>query len=282
MIAASYMKVPYRPIPADCWRYLWDHAIRTANVVSRNQFFDVHLAVGLHMGAKIEDTDDLLAALPAYCALDETVAVGETGIDPIQRGGDAARWPLEEQRDVLHRQMEIAEDHDLPVILHTPANIMEEEGGSVSSQMGAGLPHKFGRGTPYSEPLVDMSKAKPWAVELDVETAREVGFPEERLVIDHADESVVEYVMNETDCYLSFSLCHGTVDVHDIAAIINDYGPGRVMVNTDLGNPVHTEGDAFLIRRLILDLLRLGITPEEVRQVVYENPKGVLGLSYSE
>lgn len=32
------------------------------------------------------------------------------------------------------------------------------------------------------------------------------------------------------------------------------------------------------MRRLTLDLLRLGVDPADVRNVVYDNPKAVLGL----
>ena len=279
MIAASYFQAPYCPIPSDNWRLLWDEAIRMSNIVSRNQFYDVHLAVGLHMGTKIENSDELLDVLPAYCDLEETVAVGETGIDPVQRGGEAARWSLPEQRDVVRRQMEIANEYDLPVIIHTPANASGGEGGSVSSQMDAAMQYKFGRGIPYSEPLFDTSEAKRRAVEIDIELAHEAGLPEERVVLDHADESIVEYVMRNTDCYLSFSLSHGVVGPTDIAAAIDEYGAERLLVDSDLASSIYTDGDAFLIRRLILDLLRLGISPNDVRQVVYENPASVFDLA---
>lgn len=276
-IAASYFQVPYRPVRPDDWRLFWDDAIRQANVISRNQFFDVYLAAGIHMGTRVEGTDDLLSALPDYCGIEEVVAVGETGVDPVQRGGEP--WPLEDQERVVGRQMEIAADHGLPVILHTPANAAGDEGGSVSSQMGAGT-HKFGRGAPYTEPLFDMERAKPRAAEIDVRLAREAGLPEERVVLDHADDSIVEYAMEETGCHLSFSLGHGIVGTGEIASVIREYGPDRVMVDTDLANSIYTEGSAFLLRRLILDLLRLGIPPADVKQVVHDNPNELFGLDY--
>lgn len=91
MIAASYFQVPYRPIePAD-WRFLWDQALQRAAEISRNHFFDVYLATGIHFGALIEHADELLTVLPDYCALDEVVAIGETGIDPVQ---SVSPWPI--------------------------------------------------------------------------------------------------------------------------------------------------------------------------------------------
>lgn len=61
-----------------------------------------------------------LEALPEYRALDEVAAVGEISITEIQH---VAGWDLEEQKDVTRRQLGVAADHDLPAILHTPADL---------------------------------------------------------------------------------------------------------------------------------------------------------------
>lgn len=68
----------------------------------------------------------------------------------------------------------------------------------------------------------------------------------------------------------------------EVVDVIEEYGPERVRVDCDLANSIQTERDTFLIRRLILDLLRLGVSPDSVRQVVHDNPADVLSLSYGE
>ncbi|WP_338738916.1 hypothetical protein [Haloplanus salilacus] len=66
MTAASYFQAPYRPIEADDWRFLRDRSIQRTAEVSRNHFFDVTLAVGLHFGARTEGADELLEETGCY------------------------------------------------------------------------------------------------------------------------------------------------------------------------------------------------------------------------
>ncbi|MFC6838018.1 TatD family hydrolase [Halomarina ordinaria] len=278
MIAASYFQVPYRPIQPDDWRFLWDEALRRAGEVSRNHFFDVHLATGIHFGARIEGTDDLLAVLPDYCELDEVVAIGETGIDPVQ---SVSAWPIEDQRDVLREQMHVADEQDLPVILHTPGN--REGPGSVPAQFGRTFSHKFDYGgAPDADPAptFDLPTAKRQAAEMDVAVADEAGLAHEQVVIDHGHPDIAEYVLEETGCYLSFSLVRKTeaVGPEDVAGVIEAYGSERVLVDSDLLAGLYADDAALTMRRMTLDLLRLGVDPGDVRNVVYENPKRILGL----
>lgn len=281
MIASSYFQVPYRPIEPDDWRFLWDEALRRAGEISRNHFFDVHLATAIHFGARIEGVDELLEVLPEYCALEEVVAVGETGIDPVQ---SVSSWPVDEQRAVLAEQMRIADEQGLPVILHTPGDRDESPPeGSVPAQFGRTFDHKFAyEGAPKTDPDpgFDVANAKREAARIDVEIADEVGLAHERLVIDHGHPDIADYVLEETGCYLSFSLVRQAeaVGPEDVAGVIEEYGSERVMVDSDLLAGLYADDAALTMRRMTLDLLRLGVDPEDVRNVVYENPKRVLGL----
>lgn len=280
MIAASYFQVPYRPITPDDWRFLWDQSLQRAAEISRNHFFDVYLATGIHFGARIEDAHELVEVLPEYCELDEVVAIGETGIDPVQ---SVSAWPIEEQRDVLEEQMHVAREQNLPVVLHTPG----DRGGSppessVPAQFSRTVEPKFEyEGEPETKPLFDdMTTAKLEAAKLDVATADEAGLPHDQVVIDHATPAIADYVLEETGCYLSFSLVrHGEANApEDIADVIEEHGSDRVVVDSDMLAGLYADDAALTMRRMTLDLLRLGVDPEHVRNVVFENPKAVLAL----
>lgn len=280
MIAASYFQAPYRPISASDWRFLWDQSLQRAAEISRNHFFDVYLATGIHFGARIEDVEDLLEVLPEYCALDEVVAIGETGIDPVQ---SVSEWPIEEQRSVLERQMHVAREHDVPVVLHTPGDRDDSPAkSSVPAQFSRTVEPKFEyEGLPNTDPqFEDMTDAKLQAAKLDVEAADEVGLANDRVVIDHATPGIAEYVLEETGCYLSFSLVRqfDRIGPEDVAAAIEEYGSDRIMVDSDLLAGLYADDAALTMRRMTLDLLRLGVDPEDVKNVVYENPRTVLGL----
>ncbi|MFC6725771.1 TatD family hydrolase, partial [Halobium palmae] len=116
-MAAGYYWTPYKPVRPEDVRYLWDDALNRIGAIRRSHAFDAKLAVGVHTGTPVEDVDELFDAMPAYCELDEVAAVGEIGINASQH---VEPWSLEEQRYVNRRQLEIAADHDLPAVLHTP------------------------------------------------------------------------------------------------------------------------------------------------------------------
>jgi len=73
----------------------------------------VSAAFGLHPLFVDRHEDRHLAELPAWLEGHGAVAVGEIGLDAYVDGLDFAR-----QRTIFLRQLEIAREHDLPVIVH--------------------------------------------------------------------------------------------------------------------------------------------------------------------
>jgi TatD DNase family protein len=70
-------------------------------------------AYGLHPLLIDSHRDEHLAELPDWLQCHEAIAVGEIGLDFYVEGLNPTR-----QREVFVRQLEIARDHDLPVIVH--------------------------------------------------------------------------------------------------------------------------------------------------------------------
>ena len=274
MVASGYHWTPYKPVEAADVRFLWDDAINRRRAIERDHFFEAKLGLGIHTGVRITNPDELLAAMDAYCELDEVVAVGETGVTPSQH---AEAWSLDEQRAVVEGQMELAAAHDLPVILHTP-NRANESLPSYRSELGTpGYEKNTGLG---QEPVFDGENPELEAVKIDVEAARATDLDEERVVASHADPNNTAYLMEETDCHLSFTIGHSWlvgVTPEDVADAIETYGPDRIMVDTDCANVLRT--DPFALKRAIFELYRLGIDEDAIRQVVLENPRDVFGFS---
>jgi TatD DNase family protein len=73
----------------------------------------VYPAFGLHPLFLERHRDTHLDELPAWLEKDGAVAVGEIGLDFYVDGLDPGR-----QRDLFVRQLHIAKEHDLPVIVH--------------------------------------------------------------------------------------------------------------------------------------------------------------------
>ena len=270
MVASGYHWTPYKPVEAEDVRFLWDDAVNRRAAIERDHFFEAKLGLGIHTGVRIEDPDALLDAMDEYCELDEVVAVGETGVTPSQH---VSSWGLDEQRAVVQAQMELADDHDLPMILHTP-NRTGDSGRSY--RPGIGIPGYEKNTQLGREPVIEAENAALEAVKIDVEAADDAGLDDEQVVASHADPNNVPYLMENTDCYASFTIGHSWlvgVTAADVADAIEEYGPDRIMVDTDCANVLRT--DPFALKRAIFELYRLGIDEEAIRTVVLENPREV-------
>lgn len=276
MVASGYHWTPYKPVAASDVRYLWDDALNRRGAIERNHFFETRLGLGIHTGVRITNPDELLAAMDEYAALDAVAAIGETGVTPTQQ---VESWGVSEQRAVVEGQMAIADRHDLPVILHTPNTSPPAD---RETRSGLGTPGYEKSPGLASQPVLTGENPALRAVELDIEAARDAGLDETQIVASHADENNTPYLMAETDCYLSYTIGHSWlvgVDAAVVADAIDEYGPERILVDTDCANVLRTDPDA--IKRAILDLYRYGIEPDAIRQVVYENPRDVFGIDVS-
>ncbi|UIO99943.1 TatD family hydrolase [Halobaculum sp. CBA1158] len=273
MVASGYHWTPYKPVRAADVRFLWDDAINRRAAIERNHFFEPKLGLGVHTGVRIEDPDELLAAMADYCTLDAVAAVGETGVTPTQH---VEGWDFDEQRAVVEAQLALAADHDLPAILHTP-NTSPPAKRSYRPELGTpGYEKNPGLGT---EPVIDGDNPALEAVKIDVAAAHDAGLPEDRVIASHADENNTAYLMEETDCHLSYTIGHSWlvgVDAATVADAIDEYGPERIMIDTDCANVLRT--DPYAIKRAMFELYRYGIDAEDIRTVVWENPRRVLGF----
>ncbi len=269
MIAASYYWSPYRPVSAADVRFLWDDALRRAETFTRNHFYDQYVAVGVHTWARVEGVDELLAALPEYAAHDAVVAIGETGIESTQH---TAAWDLDGQRDVVREQFHVARETGLPVLVHTP--------GSSKDALPAWHADRYEESSgSFTEPVLDPGSAKADAIDICVELADEVGLPHEQVVVDHGSPDVAEQVLEGTGCHLAFSIAAPWLrglDAGDVAGVVREHGPDRVLLDTDLAGSM--ANDPYAMRRMTLDLLRLGLDPADVRRVAYENARDLLGI----
>ncbi|ASU78783.1 hydrolase TatD [Actinopolyspora erythraea] len=165
----------------------------------------------------------VLEVLPRYLAKDGVVAVGELGYDAMTA----------EEDEVFAAQLELAAEHELPVLVHTPHR--DKEAGTRRS--------------------------------LDV--IRESGVPVERVVVDHLNETTVEAVA-ESGCWMGFSIYPDTkMDEDRMVRLMRHYGVERVLVNSaaDWGksDPLKTSKTAHA-------MLAAGFEPAAVDRVFWANP----------
>ncbi|OZM71942.1 hydrolase TatD [Amycolatopsis antarctica] len=172
----------------------------------------------------------VLDVLPRYLAKDGVVAVGEVGYDSMTPEEDHA----------FARQLELAREHELPVLVHTP----------------------------HRDKLSGTKRT------LDV--VRESGLAPERVVVDHLNE-VTAGLVADSGCWMGFSIYPDTkMDETRMVAILREYGLDRMIVNSaaDWGrsDPLKTlyTGQA---------MLAAGYTESDVDTVLWGNPVAFYGQS---
>ncbi|MFE1902048.1 TatD family hydrolase [Streptomyces gardneri] len=172
----------------------------------------------------------VLDALPRYLAKDGVVAVGEIGYDSLTPAEDTA----------LAAQLQLAADHDLPALVHTP----------------------------HRDKLTGLRRT--------IDVVRESALAPDRVLLDHLNETTVREAA-DSGAWLGFSVYPDTkMDVDRMVTILRNHGTARVLVNSaaDWGrsDPLKTRavGDA---------MLAAGFTDDDVDQVLWRNPVAFYGLS---
>ncbi|GGC13489.1 TatD family hydrolase [Cellulomonas carbonis] len=172
----------------------------------------------------------VLDLLPRWLVKDGVVAVGETGFDSM----------TDDERSVFVRQLELAGEHDLPVLVHTP--------------------HR--------------DKAAGTRVTLDL--VRQVGVPVERVLVDHLNETTVDLVA-DSGCWTGFSIYPDTkMDEHRMVRLLAERGLDRVLVNSaaDWGR-----SDPLTTARTGRAMLAAGFSDDDVDRVLWRNPIAFYGQS---
>ncbi|MFG3496862.1 TatD family hydrolase [Streptomyces sp. NPDC047928] len=172
----------------------------------------------------------VLDALPRYLVKDSVVAVGEIGYDSMTPAEDTA----------LAAQLQLAADHGLPALVHTP----------------------------HRDKLAGLRRT--------VDVVRASALPLERVLLDHLNETTVKEAA-DSGAWLGFSVYPDTkMDEERMVAILRAHGTERILVNSaaDWGrsDPLKTRGvgDA---------MLAAGFTDDDVDQVLWRNPVAFYGLS---
>ena len=78
-------------------------------------------------------------------------------------------------------------------------------------------------------------------------------------------------------CFVACMPLHDRVAPADIAAAIKAVGPERTLLASDFGqlhNPSPVEG----LRMFAQSMIRCGIDPQDVRRMLVDNPRRLLGL----
>ncbi|NOT46031.1 MAG: hydrolase TatD [Acidobacteria bacterium] len=166
---------------------------------------------------------EVLDVLPRYLAKDGVVAVGEIGYDD----------QTQEEEDVFARQIELAREFDLPVLVHTPHR--DKKQGTVRT----------------------------------IELVRKLKFPEERVLIDHNNEETLPIVL-ASGCWAGHTIYPNTkMDEQRMAGIVKKYGTDRIVINSAADWGI---SDPLKVPKTIDVMRAQGIPDDTIEIIVWHNP----------
>lgn len=169
-----------------------------------------------------EMAERVMDRVPEYLDRDPVVGVGEIGLDQ----------GTEDEEHALRRQLRMAEERELPVMIHTPHTEKRE------------------------------------GTERIVEIIEDEGVTQERIVIDHNTENTVD-VSARTDCWLGFTLYPGKIDPSTAIDVVEEYGTEKMLFNSAAD---WDPSDPLAVPKARDEMLDRGWSRADVRQLLCENP----------
>jgi hypothetical protein len=131
------------------------------------------------------------------------------------------------------RQVELAAEFGLPVLIHTPHR--DKKQGTIRS----------------------------------IEVVRSVGFPEERVLIDHNNEETLPIVL-ETRCWAGHTIYPNTkMDEQRMAGLVKKYGSDRIIVNSAADWGI---SDPLKVPKTMAIMREQGIPDATIQRIVWDNP----------
>lgn len=167
--------------------------------------------------------EGVIKLIPRYCEKDGVVAVGEIGYDDIS----------EAEERFFAEQLQIAKEHALPVLIHTPHR--DKKNGTIRS----------------------------------LALVRESGIDEEMVIIDHLNEETLPLVL-ETGCWRGHSVYpHTKMSEDRMVTLLKQYGLEKMVVNSaaDWG-----QSDPLKVPKTGQAMLDAGFSEQDVEQVLFTNP----------
>jgi predicted metal-dependent TIM-barrel fold hydrolase len=172
----------------------------------------------------------VMELLPIYLEKDSCVAVGEIGFDD--------QTPAETK--YLERQMQLAIDFDLPVLIHTPHR--DKKAGTART--------------------IDIVKAS--------------GLDPERILIDHNTEETLPLTL-DSGCWAGHSIYPDTkMDEARMVVLVKQYGTRHILINSAADWGV---SDPLKVPKTAEAMRLAGIPEADIETIVWSNPVAFFGQS---
>ena len=174
--------------------------------------------------------DGVLDLLPRYLEKDGVVAVGEIGYDDM----------TDQEDRVFRRQIEIAMETELPILIHTP------------------------------------HRDKKAGTERTIAVVKEMGIAPGLVLIDHNNEETIRATL-DSGCWAGHSIYPKTKMAEDrMVEIVKKYGSERIIINSAADWGV---SDPLKVPKTVNAMREAGIGEDAIETIVWSNPTAFFGAS---
>jgi predicted metal-dependent TIM-barrel fold hydrolase len=175
-------------------------------------------------------SEGVLELLPRYLEKDGVVAVGEIGYDDMT---------AEEDR-VFRRQIELAMEAELPILIHTP------------------------------------HRDKKRGTERTISVVKEMGIAPERVLVDHNTEETLPITL-DSGCWAGHSIYPATkMDEARMVQLVQRYGSERIIINSAADWGV---SDPLKVPKTVALMRASGISERDIEIIVWSNPAAFFAQS---
>ncbi len=203
--AHDFVKMSVSHVYFDHYDRLLNKEVRRA----KEHSMKLYVALGVHPEGIPEDYDTVIDKLPDYLDNNNVVAVGEIGLETAS----------EVEIHVFKRQLEIAKDRDLPVIIHTPR------------------------------------RDKRAVTEVIIDILKKVGFPVKKALIDHASYENLDLIIeNNIPAGLSIQPPSKLTAEEAAKIVLNE--TGVFILNSDCSSK---QSDIYAVPRCFIEMESIGV-----------------------
>ncbi len=198
----------------------------------RSEQFGIHhvCTMGLNPREANDDrvNDAVMEVLPRFLEKNSVVGVGEIGLDDM----------TEKEEKYFEAQIQLAIDHDLPILIHTP------------------------------------HRNKKAGFERCLDIAKNSGIDMGRVLIDHGNEETVR-ITHESGAMQGFSIYPNTkMTPKRMVHVLQEFGVENMIINSACDWGV---SDPLSVPKTVTEMVAAGMKTEDIDTLVWKNPTTFFG-----
>jgi len=206
----------------------YEQLLTTHSTKVKDRGISPYVAVGVHPMSIPRDYEEALNHLPLFLKRNSVAAIGEIG---IHSGSET-------EQIVFRRQAEIAKDHKVPIVIHTP------------------IPEK------------------KRIVGITLSILRQVGVDHRKIIVDHSSREVVKEII-DAGANVGLTLRKDMLSSEDAFDILKD-NPEHVVLGSDANGL--RPSDPLAVSKFVWYCRVKGLEDETLHKASWENANRIFGL----